>query len=245
MSTLAIARHALPLLVSSCELLEFNMNFAGEGWHLNATCDFRIEVAGHIYTDESAPEELREVERNAVGRSIVSIESNADMDDPTFYLDDGTRISLTADPDDPYEPWTMRIPNITLLGSSPAQVKAAKLNQAALAPGELTALGEVIRVQKFPPGWSMSGDNWHLVVSCPWQRSSAGAAQNAQSGDVPDVYIGRRIDRFEYETHRCAIEFDDGSRIDVTADDGRQPWFLRYGDDNELIVGQPFPAPSA
>ena len=239
MSTLAIARHALPLLVSSCELMEFNMNFAGEGWHLNATCDFQIEVAGHILTDESAPEELREIERNAVGRSIISIESNPDMDDPTFYLDDGTRISLKADPDDPYEPWTMRIPNITLLGSSPAQVEAAKSDQAALAPGELTHLGDVISVQTFPPGWSMSGHKWHLVVSCPWQRSFDGTASDVQSGDVPELYLGRRLDRFEYETHRCALEFDDGSRIDVTADDGRQPWFLKFGDDNLLIVGQP------
>lgn len=239
MSTLAIARQALPLLVSSCELMEFNMNFAGEGWHLNAVCDFEIEVAGHIVTDESAPEELREVERNAIGRSIVSIESNPDMDDPTFYLDDGTRITLAADPDDPYEPWTLRVPNITLLGSSPAQVESAKLDQAALAPGELTDLGDVIRVQKFPPGWSMSGRNWHLVVSCPWQRSFDGTAQNAQSGDVPDGYIGRRLDRFKYGNHRCTAIFDDGTRIEVTADDGRQPWFLRYGEDSVVIVGQP------
>lgn len=239
MSTLAIARHALPLLVSSCKLMEFNMNFAGEGWHLNATCDFQIEVAGRIITDESAPEELRTVERHAIGRSIVFIESNPDMDDPTFYLDDGTRISLTADPDDPYEPWTMRVPNITLLGSSPAQVEAATQNQAPLAPGELTHLGEVIRVQTFPPGWSMSGHNWHLVVSCPWQRSVDATAQNTQSGDVPDGYIGRRLDRFEYANHRCTARFDDGSRIEVSADDGRQPWFMRYGEDSVVIVGQP------
>lgn len=238
MSTLDIARHALPLLVSSCELVEFNINFAGEGWHLNAACDVRIEAAGHVYTDESGSEQLRKLERHAIGRSIVAIESNPDMDDPIFFLDDGTRVSLSADADDPYEPWTMRVPGITLLGRSPARVEYARRNQHLFELGALSDLGEVKQVRSFPPGWSMSGDDWRIVVaSRSWHRKLP--LEDSRQGIVPDAYVGRRLDRVEYETHRCAMHFDDGSRIDVISDDGREPWFLRFDDGNRSIIGLP------
>ena len=160
------------------------------------------------------------------------------MDDPTFLLDDGIRISLTADPNDPYEPWTMRVPGILLIGSSPPEIEHLRATTRVVEPGELDDLGEVRTVRSFPPGWSVSTDQWTVLVACSWQVDSpVGYARNL-AGPVPAT-VGMRLERVRYSARQCVLEFGDEHRVIVTSNAGRAPWFISNRAAGASIVGLP------
>ncbi|PKZ62928.1 hypothetical protein CYJ73_24510 [Gordonia terrae] len=235
MTTLEIVRYALPLHITRCELTDYSLHLGGSEWHLNATCPYTITVAERRYSDDSAPGELKNLSRRLIGMTLATIESNDDMDDPSVFLDDGTRISLTADPNDSYEPWTMRVPGILLVGGSPAEIEHAP---RTILPGVLTDLGEILRVQNFPPGWSVSTDEWTILVACPWQVEPTTGERDRLDALLP-VHVGMRLESVRFSSFRCILYFDGESPVVVTSDAGRTPWFINSRQAGISILGLP------
>lgn len=237
MTTVEILRYALPLHITRCELIDYGLHLGGSEWYLNATCPYTITVAERRYSDDSAPSELKNLSSRLIGMTLTTIESNDDMDDPSVFLDDGTRISLTADPIDSYEPWTMRVPGILLVGSSPAEIEHSRAPRA-IEPGVLTDLGEVLHVQNFPPGWSVSTDEWTILAACPWQVEPTTDGCGSHGSLVP-VQVGMRLERVRYSAFRCILYFVGESPVVVTSDVGRAPWFIKSRKTGISIVGLP------
>ena len=237
-TTLKIVRHALPLRIARCELIDYSLHIGGVEWHLNATCPYTIATAEGYFSDDSALSELEELSSRLIGATVTAVESNGDMDDPTFSLDDGVRISLTADPNDPYEPWTMRVPGILLIGSSPSEIEHVRTRTQVVEPGELSDLGEVRTVRSFPPGWSVSTDQWTVLVACPWQVGPPVGYARHLAGPVPAT-IGTQLERVQYSARQCVLEFGDAHHVIVTSDAGRAPWFISNRAAGVSIVGLP------
>ncbi len=237
-TTLEIVRHALPLRITRCELNDYSLHIGGMEWHLNTTCPYAIDTAEGEFSDDSAPSELEELASRLIGTTVTVVESNNDMDDPRFSLDEGIRISLTADPNDPYEPWTMRVPGILLIGSSPSEIEHVRTTTRVVEPGELDGLGEVRGVRSFPPGWSVSTDEWTVVVACPWQVDPPVGHARHLAGPAPAA-IGMQLERIRYSARQCVFEFSDEHRVIVTSDAGRAPWFISNRAAGVSIVGLP------
>ncbi|MGW9263141.1 hypothetical protein [Gordonia terrae] len=236
MTTLEIVRYALPLHITRCDLTDHSLHLGGSEWHLNATRPYTITVAERRYSDDSALGELKNLSSRLIGMTLTTIESNDDMDDPSVFLDDGTRISVTADPNDSYEPWTMRVPGILLVGSSPAEIEHSRCPRTVL-PGVLTDLGEVLRVQNYPPGWSVSTDEWTVLVACPWRVEPT--TGECDGHDALPVHAGMRLERVRYSAFRCILYFDGESPVVVSSDAGRAPWFINSRQAGISIAGLP------
>lgn len=101
--------------------LEFNdpvVVLVGSNWSLSIVCPWRLTRGGALVTsieDPGAEGRLREL----VGTTIIDVTSQTSRGtagDPVFVFADGARLELFADTD--LDPWVMRLPNKTFVGSA-------------------------------------------------------------------------------------------------------------------------------
>lgn len=108
----------LPLRVGELEFNDPVVVLAGSKWSLSIVCPWRLTRGGALVTsieDPGAEAHLREL----VGASIVEIVAQTGWGtarDPAFVFADGARLELFADTD--LDPWVMRLPDKTFVGSA-------------------------------------------------------------------------------------------------------------------------------
>lgn len=241
MTYLEIARNALPLRVDSFEVLEYNLNIAGPEWHFNATCDHFLSAGNRRYDRDSAADAAVELAREFVGSRLVGVESSVDVDDPTLMFDNGFELSVRADRDDPYEPWVLHIPGITIPGTPPSQIGGPVDVEVGNIQGEISDPGRIRSANTFPPGFSLSGEEgWGVVVACPWKVISSGSVEVEGPSDWPaERLVGTRLVLIRYTNHEIELTFDDGTVIQAVADEGRDPWHVRFPERRASVQGRP------
>lgn len=108
----------LPLRVAELEFNDPVVVLTGPNWSLSIVCPWRLTRGGALVTsieDPSAEARLREL----VGGSIVDVVAQSSGEasgDPVFVFADGARLELFSDTD--LDPWVIRLPDKTFVGSA-------------------------------------------------------------------------------------------------------------------------------
>jgi hypothetical protein len=107
-------RAALPRRIRAVELNDPVLTAFGDDWSLTLMCPWRVEGPGWGYTWES--ESLEDDVWDLVGHDVVGVTAaSPDLVDPVFELDGDIRVVVSADTD--LDPWTLRLPNLIVVGS--------------------------------------------------------------------------------------------------------------------------------
>ena len=124
-SMLDIALSALPLRIAYAELSpDPILVLRGPGWGSNFMCNWVLQGDGHridrnydgdVVHDEDEILTANDLEF-LLGREVVGITSNPDMIDPVFHISGG--LDLVVHADTPVDPWMLRLPDITLVGTA-------------------------------------------------------------------------------------------------------------------------------
>ncbi|WP_461165380.1 hypothetical protein [Arthrobacter sp. R4-81] len=111
----AFLKEALPLTILRFNVNDPIVNLSGESWSLTLMCPWTVDRPGTRFSWES--DNLEEKIQGLIGLRITGFESDNDqLIDPIFILDDGSRIHIFADTD--FDPWTMGLPEMMLIGES-------------------------------------------------------------------------------------------------------------------------------
>jgi hypothetical protein len=112
----------LPLTIKVAAYVSTSLSLAGNGWSFASPSAWRVINGGVLdfgWSGEGAPELVR----GLVGLSIVAVASQSPRmrGDPAFELSDGRWLEIFSD--HPVDPWVMRLPHFTFVGSpsDPAQ----------------------------------------------------------------------------------------------------------------------------
>lgn len=113
----------LPLQIREASFVDPTLTLAGEGWSFSSGSAWRVITSGVLafgWSDPAARDRVLEL----CGRSIVSVASQSALmgGDPAFELSDGGWLEVFSD--HPTDPWSLRLPSITFVGSpsDPTQV---------------------------------------------------------------------------------------------------------------------------
>jgi hypothetical protein len=106
----------LPLTIKEAAFVDPTLTLAGDGWAFSSPSAWRVIKDGILdfgWSGADAPDSVWDL----IGLSIVSVapQSLVMSGDPAFQLSDGRWLEIFSDHD--VDPWTMRLPNITFVGS--------------------------------------------------------------------------------------------------------------------------------
>jgi hypothetical protein len=106
----------LPLTIKRAAFAYSNLTLAGDGWALSSPSAWRV-IKGGVLDFGWSGEDTPDLVRDLVGLSIVSVASQSPLmgGDPAFELSDGRWLEIFSD--HAVDPWFMRLPNITFVGS--------------------------------------------------------------------------------------------------------------------------------
>jgi hypothetical protein len=108
---------ALPLKIRAIEYNNPFLGLIGESWTLTLMCPWTITEPNRTYTWDS--NEVEDLAWDLVGHEIESVEfARTVTKDPTFIISGNVRLAIRAD--DGWEPWTMRVPGLTVIGEMPS-----------------------------------------------------------------------------------------------------------------------------
>lgn len=116
----ADVRATLPLTVKGVAVLDRFISLFGTGWSLGVNCDWKLAVGGDIAADSDSEEgEMASAVESLKGRSIVEVEVDDGLVDPTFHFGSGEKLIVTSDTD--LDPWVFRADALsqTLVGRGP------------------------------------------------------------------------------------------------------------------------------
>lgn len=105
-----------PLAIKEAAFADPTLTLAGDGWSLSTPSAWRVLKAGVLefgWSGADAPDLIWEL----CGLSIVSVapQSSRMSGDPAFELSDGRWLEIFSD--HPVDPWSLRLPPITFVGS--------------------------------------------------------------------------------------------------------------------------------
>lgn len=113
----------LPLKIREASFIDPTLIVAGDGWSFSSGSAWRITKGGVLaygWSDPAASDEVWDL----CGKSIVSVASQSALmaGDPAFELSDGAWLEVFSD--QPTDPWFLRLPGLTFVGSpsDPTQV---------------------------------------------------------------------------------------------------------------------------
>jgi hypothetical protein len=114
----------LPLTIKEAAFADPTLTLAGDSWAFSSPSAWRVINAGILdfgWSSAGAPDLVWDL----VGLSIVSVapQSSIMRGDPAFELSDGRWLEIFSD--HAIDPWSMRLPNITFVGSpsDPSQTR--------------------------------------------------------------------------------------------------------------------------
>lgn len=105
-----------PLTIEEAAFVDPTLTLAGHGWSFSSPSAWRVVKGGILefgWSDAGAPDLVWDL----VGLSIVSVvpQSPVMRGDPSFELSDGRWLEIFSD--HAVDPWSMRLPNMTFVGS--------------------------------------------------------------------------------------------------------------------------------
>lgn len=106
----------LPLTIREAAFVDPILTLAGDSWAFSSPSAWRVIKDGVLdfgWSSADAPDLVWHL----IGLSIVSVASQSLVmsGDPAFELSDGRRLEIFSD--HAVDPWSMRLPNITFVGS--------------------------------------------------------------------------------------------------------------------------------
>jgi hypothetical protein len=106
----------MPLKIKEVECINPTVILRGDDWILSITCPWQLskdEVSIITWEGEEIEDQIWEL----VGHQIVGFinQTHNHPGDPNFDLDGGILLEITADTD--LDPWVLRLPGITIVGS--------------------------------------------------------------------------------------------------------------------------------
>lgn len=113
-------RATLPLTVDGVAVLDPFISLFGTGWSLGVNCDWKLAVGGDIAaTSDSEEREIAAAVDSLKGKSIIDVEVDEGLFDPTFHFDSGEKLIVASDTD--LDPWVLRADGLsqTLVGRGP------------------------------------------------------------------------------------------------------------------------------
>ena len=113
LSALDAIRSALPLRIREISYSDPVLGLSGEGWWLSLMCPWLVTGPGGRYSWEA--ETVEDDAWDLVGHSIVAVSFDHDVTvDPVFAVDGGISLAVHADSD--WDPWTMQVPGLVVVG---------------------------------------------------------------------------------------------------------------------------------
>ncbi|NNM44390.1 hypothetical protein HJG52_00005 [Knoellia sp. DB2414S] len=105
-----------PLRIASASFIDPSLSLIGPGWAFNSVSAWRLCENGVLlfgWSEKNVEEHIGRL----VGNSIVSVEAQSRFlaGDPAFELSDGSWLEVFSDY--PIDPWTLRLPGMTFVGS--------------------------------------------------------------------------------------------------------------------------------
>ncbi|SRR6266508_813159 len=112
----SLARH-FPLRIDQVDYADPTVTLTGDGWSLSMTCPWHLfEGQSRIvsWNEEGATDVIWDL----VGHAITEVRprSTEHPSDPVFLLTGGLRLEIHADTD--LDPWVLRLPELTFVGSA-------------------------------------------------------------------------------------------------------------------------------
>jgi hypothetical protein len=110
----------LPLAIKDVEINSPFFNVYGDRWNLSVDCNWTLAAeGGGSATWESDDDTLTTALQALKGRSIVDVEIDDALFNPTFRFDDGATLLIDADTD--LDPWVFRADGLStvLVGYGP------------------------------------------------------------------------------------------------------------------------------
>jgi len=106
----------LPLTIKEAAFVDPTLTLAGDNWAFSSPSAWRVIKGGVLefgWSSVDAPHLVLDL----VGLSVVSVASQSSImrGDPAFELSDGRWLEIFSD--HAIDPWSMRLPNITFVGS--------------------------------------------------------------------------------------------------------------------------------
>lgn len=103
----ADVRATLPLTVEGVAVLDRFISLFGTGWSLGVNCDWKLAVGGDIAADSDSEEgEIAAAVDSLKGKSIIDVEVDEGLFDPTFHFGSGEKLIVASDTD--LDPWVFR-----------------------------------------------------------------------------------------------------------------------------------------
>ena len=111
--TVKAVRAAMPLEVREVQYNDPVLSISGDGWWLTLMCPWLIRGRNGQYSWEV--DEVEDKVWDLIGHSIVSVSFDSGVEvDPTFEFDGEISLEICADSD--WEPWTMQVPGLVVIG---------------------------------------------------------------------------------------------------------------------------------
>lgn len=111
----------LPLRVDRFVATDQFLNFIGENWNVSVNCNWELrrQDGSLISTWESPLESITAAAGDLVGSSVVKVDIDEDIYDPTFIFDSGDALVVEADTD--LDPWVFHADglSVVLVGIGP------------------------------------------------------------------------------------------------------------------------------
>jgi hypothetical protein len=119
--TRASIERFLPLTVKEVEFVDPTILLRGDGWWISITCPWQLSKSGvPIVAWES--KDIEDQIWELVGHQITSVRPQS-LEHPgiaNFDIDGGLVLQITADTD--LDPWVIRLPDVTIVGSTSFEV---------------------------------------------------------------------------------------------------------------------------
>ena len=106
----------LPLTIREAVFADPTLTLSGDGWSFSSGSAWRVTLGGVLvfgWSDREAPDRVWDL----CGQAIVSVASQSQLivGDPAFELSSGQWLEVFSD--HPVDPWSLRLPTITFVGS--------------------------------------------------------------------------------------------------------------------------------
>lgn len=112
-SAVAAIRSALPLRIDEVSYSDPVLGLSGDGWWLSLMCPWLVTGPDLRYSWDS--DTVEDDAWDLVGHSIVAVSFAEDVTvDPVFEIEGGISLAVRADSD--WDPWTMQVPGLVVIG---------------------------------------------------------------------------------------------------------------------------------
>jgi hypothetical protein len=111
-----IVSEQLPLKIQEATYADPVLTLAGAEWSLSVVCPWRLRAEEGLITAFGGDDAEAQVAR-LVGGELTGLSATGDLGDPIFDLSGGLQLEVFGDTD--LDPWVMRLPSHTFVGTGP------------------------------------------------------------------------------------------------------------------------------